>query len=153
MAGCASKTSPREAKAEAGELGRAAGRAVPHCGAWDIPEGGQGGLCSFWGPTLVAKLGDLLDDILTATLSHLKHGARATQFEGLPGTLGNNKKHSWQAAGPGKAVWHAWLGRQGHSSSPRGSTEAQALGTGWENDPSPLAAPCRAGKGRSPQCL
>lgn len=68
MAACTSKTSPREAKAEAGKLERAAGRAVPHHRAWDILEGGQGGLCSSCGPTLVAKLGDLLDGILTAML-------------------------------------------------------------------------------------
>lgn len=61
-------TSHREAKAEGWEFGSAAGRAVPHHGIWDIPEGGWGGLCSFWGPTSVAKLGDLLDDILTAML-------------------------------------------------------------------------------------
>lgn len=126
MADCASKTSPREAKAEAGELGRAAGRAVPHHSAWDIPERGQRGLCSFWGPTSVAKLGDLLDDILTAMLLHLKHRAHATQFEGLPGTLQSNKKHHQQAAGPGKAVCCAWLSRQGQSSSPRGSMEASS---------------------------
>lgn len=30
MAGCIFKTSPKEANTEAGKLGRAAGRAVPH---------------------------------------------------------------------------------------------------------------------------
>lgn len=59
MAASVSKTSPREAKDEAWELGRAAGRAVPHRGTWDVPEGagegcGASGVLPQW-PSLVTS--------------------------------------------------------------------------------------------------
>lgn len=46
------------------------------------PRRQQGGLCTFWGPTMVARLGGLLDEV-TAMVLHLPHGTHATQFKGL----------------------------------------------------------------------
>lgn len=60
MAGCISKTSPKEAKTEAGELGRAGGRAVPHHSP-GTSQRAAGRAVHLLGATMVARLGDLLD--------------------------------------------------------------------------------------------
>lgn len=87
MAGCVYKTSAKEAKIEAGELGRAAGTAVPHHSPGTSQREAREGCAPSgtlpWWPGLGAS-----QMTLTAMFLHLTHGAHATQFEGLCGVCG-----------------------------------------------------------------